>query len=379
MSQLFIFLDDVGAHWLALDRQSRRLVQSGSASALRALSIPVPLRETPAVLVVATEWVLLERVVPPKGAKAQSLPWLIEPHLLRDIESQYCYDREAGEGGRTIALLDQALLDGWMDDLAALDINLCALVPDAWLLRVEAGCSALLQHGERVLMLRDDAVGAALPAALTAEAAAEFGRSRVECWGLEDRLQQPWRQFGELSLHSAVENVQLWLANNWDGDAGILPRKLRQRPKVLNAGALRTAAIAVFTMGLLLVSGWLSLEQLREDHARSQQQYQAQLQQYPQFSGLLAVDLARQLSQVKQRDVDTLDDQLSALSRLFTLLPQHQLRKVALVRDALEVELAAGANVDVLALVNSLESADYRVQWHAAKQTLNVEAPFATR
>lgn len=376
MSQLFIFIEAQSVRWLEFDSQSRIALASGTSASLEQLSLPDRFSGQSAVLVVATEWVLLHKVSAPKELKTESLPWLIESQLFTDVEQQYCYDCGYSEEQRTIALLDKSLLDQWFEAIFERGLTIKALLPDAWLLPVSEGVTSLLQQGERLLLAREDKMAAALPEALSESALDELVSARVDAWGLAPRQRDIWRASRELREYPAVDDLPLWLANNWQGEIGILPKHLQVKPPRKMPGYLKFAALGIALFAMIAVSGWLSLQELREDSARSQAQYQAQLQQYPQYRGMLANDVSKALKGLQREESVTLDHQLGKLSQLLELLPKERVVGMHLEQHRLEIRLDTQQDFDVLALANTFEQAHFVVNWRAADQILTLENPF---
>jgi type II secretory pathway component PulL len=376
MSQLFVFINADGVQWLELDLDARTQLDSATVPNLEQLNLPARFNGKAVVLVVATEWVLLHQIELAKGAKKESLPWLIESQLLMDIESQYWYDCYSHNRVHTIALLDQSLLNYWVDTLASQQLSLCALLPDAWLLPHRTGVTTLLQQHDRLLLATDNLMAAALPASLARAVREEFACPQVEAWGLDEAQQRLWRDNTELVVYPKVDSLVNWMANNWRGEAGILPPKLRVKKSKLKVGNLKYAALLFCVSFMLILSAWLSLVELRENSARSELQYQTQLQQYPQFQGLLVKDVLQQLDRITTDNHQNLTDQLDGLSQLLIKLPSELIVALRYNANSVEVNLSGEKNIDVLQLTNNLEAAGYATQWRSSDRMLSVEVHF---
>ncbi len=152
--------------WLLLDRE-RVLVSQGSGDLAmldRLLDLGA-LKEPPdAVLLVPTELCLSMRCTVPGrtvGQMRRALPYVVEEYLAGDIDTMHVASGAIKRGGAVdVTLVEKAVLQAWLEELAAHGVSVTYAAPDAAMLTVAEGEVTLLFDGERVLVRSTEQVAA---------------------------------------------------------------------------------------------------------------------------------------------------------------------------------------------------------------------------
>ncbi|MCV6587596.1 MAG: type II secretion system protein GspL [Marinobacterium sp.] len=404
MYQLFIYLQPGGdLIWLWQRRADGAVQQQGRADSLAQLMLPAHLRPDNAVLILPTEWVLLQQVELPRGAKASALPLLLEGQLFVDIDQQHWHDCSGKGRLRTVAMVDLQQLEQWRDSLLDQGLALCAVLPDCWLLPDNGGIT-LLQQGNRLLVRGPQQQGWALDTQLVDKLVAQLSGDKLSgdalsgnelsgdalplaClgYGLDAEQQQRWR-CSNTPLPGAAEKAVLgnaasgpaagisWLTRRWRGEQGLLPGHWQQAPAAAQSHNWRLPMLlSVVLLVMLACWFWLDTQQQRQQYPLQQQQLTALLNSYP---GLQAgAGLEEQLLDLRlaEQQRQQLALQLQRIAGVLKAVPGQQLTAMQLNKGQLnngqlnngQLQLSfKGLNrAQQQQLQQAVEGQQYRLRW----------------
>lgn len=362
MYQLFIYLQPTGdLIWLWQRRSDGAVQQQGQADSLSQLLLPSQLSSHDAVLVLPTEWVLLQPVTLPKGATAAALPLLLEDQLFVDIDQQHWHECSRQGRQRMLAMVGRAQLNQWRAQLLDQGLVLTAVVPDCWLLPDDTDIT-LLRQGERLLVRGPQKQGWALPVVLADQLVTQLRQrhpqARMHGYGLDAGQQQRWGCGNETEVLGAS-----LLTARWQGDSGLLPTEWQPQDQCQKRSRQQPLWLAAAVMMLVLVWLWLDNTYQSRLLAQQQQQLAAVLSQYPQLQS--GPELEAQLldQRLAQQQRQQLASQLSRISGLLRKLPAGQLNRLQLDNGQLQLQFN-GLNAAWQQQLNEATSAQgYQLTW----------------
>ena len=152
--------------WLLLDRAGVLVSQGSGDLAMLDRLIDLKTLQDPAdvVLLVPTEHCLGIRCTVPGrtvGQMRRALPYVVEEYLAGDIDAMHIAAGPVKRGAPVdVVLIERAVLQSWLDALAAHGIVAAYAVPDASMLPAVPSEATLLFDGKRVLVRSMDQVAA---------------------------------------------------------------------------------------------------------------------------------------------------------------------------------------------------------------------------
>jgi|GEM_PF-126224 len=160
------------ATWLVCDGAGRIVIPQQRGSLKEAASLAASRRVC--ALIPAADVVLTEADVPVKsGLKVQQIvPFALEEQLAEDVESlHFAVGRRASEAARMpVAVISRALLERWLAELAAADLEPEAMYAESELMPVNPGQAVAVLEGDDAIVRPPGAPPVTMPIDALAEA-----------------------------------------------------------------------------------------------------------------------------------------------------------------------------------------------------------------
>lgn len=353
--ELFIRLDGGAgsAHWL-------RLAEDGAVAA----SGHGPLSEIKAaaagqrlVVVVPGEQLLLcSAAVPGQKRRllAQAVPYALEDQLAADVDTLHFAFGQISAGEVAVAVIDRALMDGWLAQLRDAGLNPYALVPETLLLPWQTGEWQLACFENRCLLRTGAHSGIAMDAAnaavLLQQALADAGEAKPQRLTVHSAEALPLADLGlEIDHQPLPDSMLPWLSRNYDERLSLNllqgPYSRRERFgqywRPWRVAAALAAVLLLVQVGVTLAD----YQRLGSERLALQEEIETIYRQaFPEAKKVVnpKVQMERALKQLRGGPGGGLNALLAEAGKEFRASPGLELQRLSYREGQLEVALTIG-------------------------------------
>jgi len=365
---------DAETEWLSID-------PSGAPTARQrgplTLAAAVARSARVVVLAPATQIMLAAPELPPgSGAKlARAVPFALEEQLTEDIDTLYfALGRRRADGRTPVAVVARALLERWLEELAAAGIEPTAIHPDIALMPDNPSQTVLWLEGERLAVRRPGAlpfaieltpleealvvagvVGDPLAAAAAPEAPAHAPESALlymtrEDWArVQDEFEELAQRFASLKVQLLADGPLPWLARQVEGGDAVNLLQGEFARATDYAARWRRWRTAALLGGALLVSHLTA--QAIEMHRANVEARQLDEQMKALFTQLMPAEPVREPRRQMQSRLERVRrsgpgpayflHSLEALSGALSTVPNTRIDALSYHEQSLELKLTA--------------------------------------